>query len=96
MFATSWNGVSMMREGTKEHDRKVEIWRDASGSWGCGGLWGARWFQVAWSAWPDFAEASIAAKELYCQSLWRWQSGAHGGGGMLLCVIVTINLWWMM
>ena len=64
MFATSWNGVSMMREGTKEHDRKVEIWSDASGSWGCGGLWGVRWFQVAWSAWPDFAEASIAAKEL--------------------------------
>ena len=40
VFVTLWNGVSMMREGTKECDRKVEIWSDASGLWGCGGLWG--------------------------------------------------------
>ena len=41
VFATSWNSVSMMREGTKECDGKVEIWSDASSSWGCGGLWGS-------------------------------------------------------
>lgn len=85
MFATSWNGVSMMREATKEHDRKVEIWTDASGSWGCGGLWGVRWFQVAWSAWPDFAEASIAAKELLpiivAVAIW----GPWWRGNVVLC-----------
>ena len=37
VFATSWNGVSMMREGTKNRDGEVEI----SGSWGCGGVLGS-------------------------------------------------------
>ena len=38
IFATSWNGVSMMHEGTKNRDGEAEIWSDASGSWGCGGF----------------------------------------------------------
>lgn len=45
----------MMREGTTKHNGDVEIWTDASGSWGCEGFWAAWWFQVAWSA---FAKAS--------------------------------------
>lgn len=42
------------------------IWSDASDSWGYGDVWGVRWLhaQVARSAWSDFEEASIAAKEL--------------------------------
>ena len=61
VFATSWNGVSMMREGTKKHNG---MWKSGLMPQVRGGFWGARWFQVAWSAWPDFAETSIAAKEL--------------------------------
>ena len=57
------SGVAMMREGNGR-DQGVEIWSDASGSWGCGAFWGAEWFQVPWCEWPDFGEASIAAKEL--------------------------------
>ena len=42
----------------------VEIKSDASGSWGCGALWGGRWFKLDWSQRQDLAEASIAVKEL--------------------------------
>ena len=63
VFVGSWNGVSMMlRENLQSPE--VEIWSDASGSWGCGALWGTQWCQVAWKGWPGFASASIAAKEL--------------------------------
>jgi len=37
VFADSWNGVSMMMSESLESPG-VEIWSDASGSWGCGAL----------------------------------------------------------
>lgn len=42
----------------------VEVWSDASGGWGCGALWEERWFQLEWTTYPSFANASIAVKEL--------------------------------
>ena len=81
VFASSWNGVSMMRDTSP----MVEIWSDASGSWGCGAVWEDQWFQVQWCEWPGFAEASIAAKELLpiitATAVWgpRWL------GGSVLC-----------
>ena len=30
----------------------VEIWSDASGSWGCGALWHQRWLQLKWEGLP--------------------------------------------
>ena len=46
-FASSWNGVSMMR-GSDPKPASAEIWTDASGGWGCGALWEGHWFQVKW------------------------------------------------
>ena len=63
VFASSWNGVSLMRD-TAFHPPSVEIWSDASGGWGCGAWWRCNWFQVQWKDWPAFSRASIAAKEL--------------------------------
>lgn len=63
VFASSWNGVSLMRDATL-NSPSVEIWSDASGGWGCGAWWRCNWFQVRWEDWPAFASASIAAKEL--------------------------------
>ena len=62
-FVGEWNGVSMM-QGEDDQAYTVEIWTDASGSWGGGAVWGAKWCQIAWEAWPGFASASIAPKEL--------------------------------
>ena len=42
----------------------VEIWSDASGSWGCGALWHQRWLQLKWEGLPIVSE-STAAKELF-------------------------------
>ena len=63
VFVEKWNGVSMLRVIAFQSP-SVEVWSDASGSWGCGAVWGPQWFQVQWSEWPGFASASIAAKKL--------------------------------
>lgn len=60
MFASAWNGISLMREVAPT----VEIWSNASGSLGYGAIWDTHWCQVGWSQWPDFAGASMAAKKL--------------------------------
>lgn len=61
-FLLSWNGVSILRE-FRASDPDIEIYSDASGSWGCGALWGTQWFQLEWGDLP-VAHESIAAKEL--------------------------------
>ena len=43
----SWNGTSMLFE-SKANQPDEELWSDASGSWGCGALWGGEWFQQSW------------------------------------------------
>ena len=62
-FAGGWNGVSMMLEDILRSPG-VEVWSDASGSWGCGAIWETEWLQLAWSDCGWFLEAPIAAKEL--------------------------------
>ena len=50
-FSQSWNGVSLIREfGKVAVDHYVTT--DASGQFGCGGLWKNRWFQVQWA--PEY------------------------------------------
>lgn len=58
-FLQSWNGVSILVQA----DPPVNIFSDASGSFGCGAFDpSSHWFQLLWpSAW---SAASIAAKEL--------------------------------
>ena len=84
VFVGSWNGISMMLKESWQTPG-VEIWSDASGSWGCGALWGTQWFQVAWCEWPGFATASIAAKELLpiivATAIW----GSGWEGSTVLC-----------
>ena len=63
VFASSWNGVSLMW-GDRAQAPSIEIWSDASGTWGCWAWWNVDWFQIEWMDWPAFANASIAAKEL--------------------------------
>ena len=51
LVSQPWNSVSLIREFGKEgvdHD----VVTDASGQFGCGGLWKNRWFQVQWN--PEY------------------------------------------
>ena len=62
----------------------IEIWSDASGSWGCGAWWNVDWFQIEWKDWPAFANACIAAKELLliivAAAVWgpHWEGSSVG------------------
>ena len=44
-FGIHWSGMAMMRSVVAAEEPQVELWTDASGSWGCGAVWGTRWFQ---------------------------------------------------
>ena len=58
LFATCWNGVSFFNCSLPDY----EIHTDASGSWGCGAVFGTQWMQLAWS--NEWSQMDIMAKEL--------------------------------
>ena len=47
VFLSTWNGVSMLCR-VRAESPDAEFWSDASGSWGCGALWGGLWLQLQW------------------------------------------------
>ena len=84
VYSRDWNGVSMMLKASWMAP-EIEIWSDASGSWGCGAVWETKWFQVAWEQWVDFAVASIAAKELLPIIVSAAVWGSFWAGKTVLC-----------
>ena len=61
LFAEEWNGISILWDSSTLLP-EFKVFSDASGSWGCGALWGFQWFHFKW---PDqFRPFSIAIKEL--------------------------------
>ena len=83
-FASRWNGVSLLRDVAVQHP-SAELWSDASGAWGCGGLYGKEWFQVEWRDWPGFQDATIAAKELLPLVIAAVIWGPQWRGSVVLC-----------
>ena len=66
VFASDWNGVSLMlRSFGEEGQECIEFWSDASGSWGCGAVWGGEWFQVSWEECTRFAAAPILVRKSF-------------------------------
>ncbi len=57
-FLQGWNGKSFF-PGAKT---TLEVTSDASGSYGCGAIFGNTWFQASWP--PSWEAISITAKEL--------------------------------
>ena len=62
LFLKKWNGRSMMDVHHPSQPPSVEFASDASGSWGCGAVWGNQWFQLAWHG--RWRNEPIATKEL--------------------------------
>ncbi len=60
-YNVGWKGVSMLRNPDVARP-SVALVSDASGSWGCGTYWGARWFQLPWAG--QMHQWHITAKEL--------------------------------
>lgn len=61
-YCASWNGTSMVNKTKPEAD--VSIVSDASGSWGCGAIHGASWFQLKWAGLGSAKDQNITVKEL--------------------------------
>ena len=58
LFASSWNGRSFFNCSLPDH----EILTDASGTWGCGAVFGTQWMQLAWC--NEWSRRDIMTKEL--------------------------------
>ena len=46
-FLGMWNGVAMLENNQRE-GREVQLYTDASGSFGCGAWWDPEWLQLQW------------------------------------------------
>lgn len=61
IFASSWNGISMMKS-VRWAPPEAVVTSDASGRWGCGAFSGGAWFQLKWV--EQLQDHSITIKEL--------------------------------
>ena len=76
-FIQHWNGISFLHPPPPTHLPKIELYSDASGSWGCGARCGNSWFQLSWDAASH--HLSIAEKELIPITLASTACGASLG-----------------
>ena len=58
-FMTNWNEIGIIRSPDQE---VVDVESDASGSWGCGAVWGTHWLQWKWNS--SAQQWDISPKEL--------------------------------
>ena len=61
VFASEWNGISMLWDLNRSKP-DINLFSDASGSWGCGAYWGSQWFHLQWPS--NLQTCPIATKEL--------------------------------
>lgn len=64
-YCALWNGTSMMfivNKAKPEFD--ITIVSDASGTWGCGAIFGREWFQLSWEGLGGVSQQTITVKEL--------------------------------
>ena len=95
-FVSEWNGVALLQGVELEKERgKVEVWMDASGSWGCGTLWDGQWLQVAWSEWPVLVRLTFQPRSCF-PLLWQRLLGAVTGEVEWWFAIVTTRRWWQL
>ena len=59
LFLETWNGIGILLNSEMGH---IEMFTDASGKWGCAGVWDTMWFHWKWS--EKAREWHIAPKEL--------------------------------
>jgi len=61
VFINAWNGHSFLHVIDHQATANCHINTDASGSWGCGGLFGEKWLQYAWTG--EWLNLNNMAKE---------------------------------
>ena len=59
LFLETWNGIGILPNNEMGH---IDLFTDASGKWGCAGVWDTMWFHWKWS--EKAREWHIAPKEL--------------------------------
>ena len=67
LFIASWNGASFFLSNSWTDSDSLELYTDASGTLGFGGIFGPRWFQGSWCPHQQLGQPgiSIAWQELF-------------------------------
>ena len=63
-FLPQWNGCCKFLDSFWVASPSMHLFTDASGSTGCGGVFGSDWFQILWPPWLLESKPSIALLEL--------------------------------
>ena len=79
-FLDTWNGVGILPTTTTP---RIHLYTDASGIWGCAGIWGTKWFQWKWGNQSETWH--IAPKELLPIVLASLLWGKEWSGMMVRC-----------
>ena len=58
-FVEQWNKIGLLLNPKRE---LITLETDASGNWGCGGVWDSHWLQWEWNS--TVRQWSIAPKEI--------------------------------
>lgn len=66
-FISHWNGGAFFLSTSWVHSDSLELYTDASGTWGFGGIFGLKWFQGSWQSHQQLGQPgiSIAWQELF-------------------------------
>ena len=93
LFSQSWNGVSVIP--ARAAIDSMQVVSDASGSWGCGAIWGQNWCQLQWP--QEWLSIPITAKELapIVVASMLWGLGWYGQRVQFVCdnmaVVACVN-----
>ena len=93
LFSESWNGVSVIPALAAIDS--IQVVSDASGSWGCGAIWGQNWCQLQWP--QEWLSIPITAKELapIVVASMLWGLGWYGQRVQFICdnmaVVACVN-----
>ena len=81
-FLEAWNGVSLL-QSVLHRAPDHHLYTDAAGSFGCGAIWGHRWFQYRWSR--AFRDEEISQQELLPIVIACMVWGRQWQGQAILC-----------
>ena len=76
-----WNGISMLWN-LQRQSADLSVFSDASGTWGCGAFYAAKWFSLKWCS--RLQPLPIATKELIPIVLAAAIWGSHWSGKIVL------------
>jgi len=85
VFIKSYNGVSVFPSVSWSSNKSLQLFTDASSSFGCAGVYGKKWFQISWDS--PYLSSEITLLELHAivVALHLWGSSLANNNILFRC-----------